>query len=308
MRGSGSPGSRQLLPRSLMQRLMLLADGQLTPVASAGAEQPRRQRGRLSTLIFFGIGALTSSLLGGMTLIGLRALNAGEAVAAVQPAASAPDVVDVAIERGERERTAVGVRVEGAAEDADIEVVLRGVPATARLSKGERRDALTWVVKRAELDGLYMTLGEAGPDAFDMRIDVLVPSGVARQAGVVRVRLVDAPPQKQASIQPTQEGPRVETAPSEAQDKAAPAETTIAKLPAPAPVAERTAPDAKVASAPPAQRRANANPAGGKTTSAARPWPEGASGLGAVSRDSDSRDSERQVWWNVPPPWQPALF
>src|SRR5262249_46377031 len=99
---------------------------------------------------------------------------------------------------------------------------------------------------------------------------------------------------------PTQEGPRVETPPSEAQDKAAPAETTIAKLPAPAPV-ERTAPDAKVASPPPAQRRANANPAGAKTTPAARPWPEGASGLGAISRDS-----ERQVWWSVPPPsWSP---
>jgi hypothetical protein len=284
-----------------MQRLTLLADGQLTPVASAGAEQRWRQRRRLSTLVFFGVGALTSSMLGGLTLLGLRALNAAEAVAAVPPATSAPEVVDVAIERGERERSALGVRVEGA-EGADIEVVLRGVPVTAQLSRGERRDALTWVVKQADLDDLYLTLGEAGPDAFDMRIDVLAASGVARQAGVVRIRLVDAPPQKQASAQPTQEGPRVETAPSEAQDTAAPAETTIAKLPAP--VAERTPPDgadAKGPSQPPAQRRANASPAGAKTTSAARPWPEGASGLGGVSRDS-----ERQVWWSVPPPsWSP---
>src|SRR5262249_3220733 len=118
MRGSGSPGSRQLLPRSLMQRLTLLADGQLTPVASAGAEQRWRQRHRLSPLVFFGVGALTSSMLGGLTLLGLRALNAAEAVAAVPPATSAPEVVDVAIERGERERSALGVRVEGA-EGAD---------------------------------------------------------------------------------------------------------------------------------------------------------------------------------------------
>jgi len=283
---------------------MLLADGQLTPVASAGPEQWwRRQRRRLSTLIFFGVGALTSSMLGGLTLLGLRAPNAAEAVAAVPPAISAPEVVDVAIERGERERTALGVRVEGA-EGADTEVVLRGIPVTAELSRGERRDALTWVVKQADLDGLYLTLGNAGPDAFDMRIDVLAASGVARQAGVVRIRLVDAPPQKQASAQLAQESPREEAAPSEAQDKAAPAETTIAKLPAPTAVADRTpqdAADAKVASPPPAPRRANANPAVAKTTPAARPWPEGASGLGAVSRDS-----ERQVWWSVPPaPWSP---
>jgi hypothetical protein len=215
MRGLASPGGRQLLPKSLMQRLTLLASGQLSPLVRATPGKPRRQGAPLGTLVCFGIGAMMSSVLGGVTLLGLRALNAAEArmhaagsVApgtvdgVVPPAVSgweaAPEIVEVAIERSERARTALSLRLQGA-EDADLKVVVRGVPAEARLSKGERRDAATWVVKRADLDGLRLTLGEAGPDAFDIDIDVLAPSGVAAQAGVVRVRVVDTPAQQHAA-------------------------------------------------------------------------------------------------------------
>jgi hypothetical protein len=312
MRGLASQGRRPLLPNSLMQRLALLANGQLSPPASAAHGQPRRQ-GRVSTLICFGIGALTSSVLGGVTLLGLRTLNAGEArmhaaggagsatVAAVPPALSgqkaAPQIVDVAIERSERAHTALSLRLEGAS-DADIEVVLRGVPAAARLSKGERRDAMTWVVRRADLDGLHLTLGEAGPDAFDIGIDVLAPSGAATEAGVVRVRVVDAPAPKHAAAETARVPPPDRAGTGDAHHKkAVPAETSIAKLvPAVAPDAGARA---KVTRPPP--RRTDANPAGAGTAPAARPWPEGASGLGAVPRDS-----ERQVWWSMPPPaWSP---
>ena len=77
-------------------------------------------------------------------------------------------------------RHGLGLQVTGPS-DADIEVVLQGLPATASASRGERRDALTWVLKRADLDGLHLMLGDAAPDMFDVQIDVLAPSGVGRR-------------------------------------------------------------------------------------------------------------------------------
>jgi hypothetical protein len=305
MRGSASPVRRQLLPKSLIQRLALLANGRLVVAAGDVARPQRRHGARASTLFFFSLGALMSSVLGGVTLLGLRSLDTGEARAlldgGVSPATvatgqvAAPDTVDVTIERSERAHTALSLRVEGGSEDA--EVVLRGIPATVRLSKGERRDE-TWVVKRGDLDGLHLTLGEAGPDAFDLQIDVRAPSGAAARAGIVRIRVVDAPAPKHAAAETAREPPPHKVGAGEAPHQdAATAETTIAKLlPAAAPHAGARA---KATRQPP--RRTDANHAGEGTTPAARPWPEGASGLGAVPRDS-----ERQVWWSMPPPaWSP---
>jgi hypothetical protein len=48
-------------------------------------------------------------------------------------------------------------------------------------------------------------------------------------------------------------------------------------------------------------RRADARSAGAKSLPGARPWPEGASGLGAIPRDA-----EQQPRWSLPPPsWSP---
>ena len=104
MRGSASPGRHQLLPKSLMQRLAMLAGGQLSP--DEGAASGRGQGARLGTLVSFGLGALMSSVLGGLMLLGLRTLDAGEAQMHVKGPASlreiAPEIIDVAIERSER--------------------------------------------------------------------------------------------------------------------------------------------------------------------------------------------------------------
>jgi hypothetical protein len=153
------------------------------------------------------------------------------------------------------------------------------------------------VVRRADLDDLHLTLGEAGPDAFDLQIDVRTPSGMAARAGVVRVRVVDAPAPKHAAADTAREPASDKAGPGEAQhEKAAPAETSIAKL-VPSDATDAGA-RTKVTGPPP--RRTDAHPGPG-TTPAVRSWPEGASGLGAVSRDS-----ERQVWWSMPPPaWSP---
>ena len=71
-----------------------------------------------------------------------------------------------------------------------MEVVLRDVPAAARLSRGERRDESTWKVRAADLEDLHLTLNDGTPDAFDVRIDVLAPAGMAAASSVARVRLV----------------------------------------------------------------------------------------------------------------------
>lgn len=305
MRGSVPPARPQLLPKSLMQRLALLANEQLAPAARSLARPPWQRSDRASTLFFFSLGALLSSLLGGVTLLGLRSLNAGEARALLDGSAApatiasgrlaASDIVDVAIERSERAHTALSLRVEGGNEDG--EVVLRGIPATARLSNGERRDE-AWVVKRRDLDGVHLTLGEAGPDAFDLEIDVRAPTGAAARAGIVRVRVIDAPAPKHAAAEAAREPPPDKAGPGEARhEKAAAAETSIAKI-RPAVAADAGA-RTKVTHPPP--RRTDANPAGAGDKPATRPWPDGASGLGAVPRDS-----ERQVWWSMPPPaWSP---
>jgi hypothetical protein len=287
-----------------MQRLDLLARGQPLRAEGAAPVRQRARGARFGTLVSFGLGALMSSLLGGVTLIGLRSLEAHEVrMHALAPATlgeTPPQTIDVAIERRERARAALSLRIEGA-DGPGTEVVLRGVPAEARLSKGERRDGETWVVGRANLDGLALTLGEAGPDTFDLRIDVIAPSNQARRAAVVHVRMVDTSAGKLSAVEKAPQSPPAEKEPDAAGDKAAPAETSVAKLAtAISSDAGRTPPAGAKAARPPPER-AGQEPAATKKAEA-RHWPEGASGLGAVSREPP----ERQLWWSMPPPdWSP---
>jgi len=303
MRGSASPGRQQLQPKSLMQRLALLASGRLSP--DEGAPSGRGQSASIGTLVSFGLGALMSSVLGGSMLLGLRTLDAGEAQVHVEGPASlreiAPETIDVAIERGERGRATLSLRVEGA-DGPGTELVLKGVPREVKLSKGVRRDAETWAVAHADFDALFLTLGETGPDAFDVRIDVLAPSRPARQAAVVRVRMVDTAAKELAATTKVQESPPDDKAPGEAKIEMPPARTDIAKLASAVDAdAGRTPPTvAGVKATRPPPGRADQKPAGKKTEPVDRYWPEGASGLGAIAREP-----ERQLWWSMPPPWSP---
>jgi hypothetical protein len=291
-------------PRSLVQRLDLLGRGQLAEARDAAAGLLRGGQGaRLGTLLSFGLGALLSSVLGGVILLQLRSLQAAEAHRLTEPPASlhgtAAGIAEVAVERSGRTGRALSLRIEGA-DAPGTEVVLRGIPAEARLSKGERRDAGTWVVGPADLDGLFLTLAESGPATFDMHIDVLA-SGRTRQAGVVRVRMIDTPAQSLAAAdRPEPALPAKE--PGAADVKAPPAETSIAKLTSTRTVDARPTRagvvGAKTTRQPPV--RAEPKPAARKAPEA-RHWPEGASGLGAIAREP-----ERQLWWSMPPPdWAP---
>ena len=209
MRKMASPDHRHLLPKSLMQRLALVAIARREPLAASrqGRLRSGRTRVHVAVRFWFCLGALAGGGIGSVAFLGLHALAASEIqiegdAAGVVPqrlGEARPETFDIAIDRSERARAPLRLQVAGT-EDPNIEVMLQGIPAAARLSRGERRGALSWVLKRADLDGLYLMLGDAAPDAFDIRIDVLAPTGVATQGAVVRVRLLDQAAPKQPPI------------------------------------------------------------------------------------------------------------
>lgn len=339
MRGIASAGERAFLPRSLMQRLALVANGGILP-ASGGSQDSISERlnHTSNTAAFFGLGVFASTVAGGVAFLALPMLTAQQgstpdhwsvpaAIAALAPWAEGPvppplpgyrlaaardaqpDAFDMVINRSERARAPFGLRLIGT-EAADFEIVLRDVPAATSLSRGERRDGFTWALKPADLRDLHVTISDGTPDAFDVKIDVAAPTGVAATSAVARVRLIDGPSNERSAAAAI-EGqladaavPRGKAASSAGVvDTPFQTQTTVASRRA---VATGEAKAAR----PPAQRRAavnvadaNAPPPQAAPTPQPRPWPEGASALGAIQRES-----ERQVWWKMPSlTWPPFL-
>ena len=306
--GEASAGSAGHRPARLMQRL---AQAGLTAEPAEVGKRPRRA----GAGSFFALGLIGGALVGGVALIAFqprvpaRLHAVGENVGAftaslapwnwpslAEPAPTAPskpvvakqdqpDVFDVTIDRSARAHAAFGLRLVGA-QDQSLQVLMRDVPAGAVLSHGERRDASTWAVQAADLEHLHLALDDATPDAFDLRIDVVASSGVAAGSSVAHVRLVAAPPPGETAVLAF-EGTPPEAAPPMAE--AAP-DLQPPKAPVATPSRNRVRDDkGKTATVPSA-------PVAGQ-----RHWPEGASGLGAVSQSS-----ERQVWWKLPQPsWSP---
>jgi hypothetical protein len=307
---------QQQLPPSLMQRLELMQHFARVAQASGqpqGALQPRRMRRSAHAIVlaWFSLGVMTSGAIGAATIAGLRAHAAGGApLATIASMAStawaawakappagpetAPagewDRVQLTIERAERARMLLPLQVSGT-DGAAFEVVLEGLPAGVRPSRGEARGQ-AWVLGRDDLDGLFLALDETAPDAFDMRISVAMAPG----GSMVQVRRVDAAPQRQASAPASadlqlpalahlgiSDGPETFHAPDVARAAVA-GSGGRASAAHRRPVATAAATDA----APPEGRRT---------------WPEGASGLGAVWREP-----EGPSWWQMPPPsWSPFV-
>jgi hypothetical protein len=313
------------LPGSLMQRLAVV--GEETPSAadgqSSGATSGRPDRGA-RTAVSFGLGVLAATVVGGIALAALSMVAPEPAlsdrnpplhdtIAAASPVAlpltdaalapppeAEPDVFDMVIDRGQGAPVPFGLRLTGT-DSGSVAIVLRDVPPAAQLSRGERWDGSTWVLQGADLGDLTVTLQHGTPDAFDLRIDIMVAPGMATTtAAVAKVRLT-GPPAAETAVAAVDE----QTQPPA---KIAEASATVETAPpAQVPPAGPTTDAASVEKATPPQRRPPPTTA---TTSARaapvavpqpRPWPEGASALGATSREWD-----RQVWWQMPPPaWSP---
>ncbi len=133
--------------------------------------------------------------------------------------------------------------------------------------------------------------------------DVVTPANVAAASTVARVRLIeganDVGPRVAATEPPSDAMMRGNsTATAGGIDSPFPTQRTVASR------RPGAAGEDKAARAPAPQRAATAVEATARMPQAApqpRHWPEGASGLGAVARES-----ERQVWWKMPAlTWSP---
>ena len=220
MRGTTSARTAHHRPARLMQRLAALQDG---PKASKAYRAPRRSRKG----IYFVIGLLGGVLSGaaalfvfevitpaGIRILGDRSVEAARTMLASwtepsmtpteepSPLATAQaeqvHAFEVVIDRSTRASAPFALRLVGS-EDESIEVLVRGLPADATLSRGERLDLSTWALKAADLKDLHLALSESTPDAFEMRIEVAASPDVAAATTVARVRLVEMPANDSAS-------------------------------------------------------------------------------------------------------------
>ena len=209
--------------------------------------------------------------------------------------AVAPDAeissFELPIRRSDRANAAFPLQITGA-RPADItSVVLHDLPEQAWLSKGQRQDEHTWVLRPTDLGSLRLSMGEGTPDAFDLTIEVAAAGGNPAGLSVARVRLLDAP----AQVEPLSVG-----APDRSVQMLDATPTPRRAAPAHIWPAE-TAPQEKAPQKPlivQAPRRV-------QVTEEVRPAPrvtrpEGMSSLGMITREPNSDD--RQLWWRMPSP------
>jgi hypothetical protein len=337
MASLASTYDRGQLPASLMQRLELMQ--QLALATQPGAQLRQRRRGprrgaHAIVLAWFSLGAIASGVLGAGTLAAMRAHAAGmsplasmtalvsmdwaawakpRVAPAVSESAPAWDTIQLALNR--TGRVPLPLQVTGA-DGAAFEVVLDGLPAGVKPSRGFPRGR-AWVLAPDDLNGLFLTLQDAAPAAFDVRIALAAPSAVTTSGSIVQVRLSDPPPQGQVAAtdrrEPRHAAPVYASITDGLQDDAA--RPAPAKLPeATGNVTSRGESEARPVApvggekakadregADPARRRATAS--SGAEPTGDRHWPEGASALGAVSREPTGPS-----WWQMPPPsWSPFV-
>ena len=306
---------RQDLPASLMQRLAYMeqvaraASAQAASYARMQAPAPPRPRepsrgAQAIVLAWFSLGVLTSGAVGAGALVGLRALENGSipmplaaAWAKTPPVAAAPhpeaawETVQVAIARSEPGRAPLPLQVT-ADDDAPVALVVQGLPAGVRLSRGEPLGWSGWVLRQADLDGLHLRLDDGAPDSFELKITALVNPGTPTLASIVHVRLLDRVEPKQAALTRGHEDappqPPVHAGMSDgpATDMAGAAAAADTPDKAAAPMTQ------------PTWRPTAANPNGlGQKLAAAGPWPGSARPEGPIGR---------QMWWQMPPlSWSP---
>jgi hypothetical protein len=312
---------RQELPAGLMQRLAYMEE--VARAASAEADRYARMRvptrprepsrgAQAIVLAWFSLGVLTSGTIGAGALVGLRAVENGglptpwaAAWAKAPPVAAAPqpqpawETVQMAITRSAQGSAPLPLQVT-AADDAPVALVVQGLPAGVRLSRGEPLGWSGWVLQQADLDGLHLMLDDGAPDAFELKITALATPGTPTLGSIVQVRLLDRAEPKHAALTGG-----VDDAPPQAPVYTGMSDgpaTGVAGAAAAADAPDRTA--APVAQ--PTERPTAANPKGlGQRLAAAGHWPEGASGLGAVARGPEVPIG-RQMWWQMPPlSWSP---
>jgi hypothetical protein len=237
---------RQQLPAGLMQRLEMMQQLALQAQAEAGGRTtvpavrrlPRR-RAQVIVLAWFSVGVVTSGAAGVGALLGLRTLEArgtplsfesvraslgatlASAWAKMPPVAFKPrseatadgpwERLEVKIDAARRSDAPLGLRVTGG-DGRPVYFVLDGLPTGVRPARGAAVGHATWVVAGADIEGLHLALGEGAPNAFEVRIALLAPTGVAKSGSVVAVRLMDEAAPIRAGEDPAGKGSPVAVA------------------------------------------------------------------------------------------------
>lgn len=314
MRGHASPAAAYHPYKSLMARLAALDGGR--DVAGEQLAAAQRERRRVATQ-YFTCGFVASLALGCVAILpvvlahpGVRAARGqGVAVATNVDRASvslwpahgtvAPEAeissFELPIRRSERTSAAFPVEITGAgAARESMTVVLRDLPESTYLSKGQRQDANTWVLRPADLGNLRMSFYAGTPEAFDVTIEVTSANGDPAARSIARVRLLDTPAQPEPSVAAVVDALSVHAPQQTVDAKIAPRREELTAKPRP----PETAP----------QQKASQKP---QLVQAPRPVrieelrvvpratrPEGMSALGMATREIDADD--RQLWWRLP--------
>jgi hypothetical protein len=231
---------RQRLPTGLMQRLEMMQqlaqqatahDGRKAQ-AHAARGLPRRGA-QVIVMAWFSLGVMASGAAGIGALLGLRALEArgtpltwagvraslgttlASAWAMMPPVPFAPgpgprsdgpwERLEVKVDAARRAYAPLGLSVAGG-DGRPVLFVLDGLPEGVRLSHGVAVGPSTWVVGSADMGALHLVLDQRAPGAFEVKIALLAPTGIAKSGSVVAVRMVDGAGLKRAAAKPAGKG------------------------------------------------------------------------------------------------------
>lgn len=322
MRGDASPAAAHRPEMSLTARLAALAEGREVITYASQLAAAKRERRRLATG-YFSCGFIASLALGCVAMLpvvlahpGVRTAHSQAAVAATNvdrasvplwPAHGtvAPEAeissFELPIRRSEGTSAAFPVEITGAgAARESMTVVLRDLPESTYLSKGQRQNANTWVLRPADLNNLRMSFYEGTPDAFDVTIEVAAANGDPAARSIARVRLLDTPARPEPPVAAVDTLPAAR-APQQTVDAAiAPRRQDTPAKPRP----REATPQQKTAQKPqpvqaPRQVRVE------ELRIVRSTHPEGMSALGMATRELDADD--RQLWWRMPPSSWPGF-
>jgi hypothetical protein len=286
-----------------MARLAALEAGAAPRAYAREARSPRRRSAA------FGLGLAAGAIVGSATLLVLALVDPGHLRAgagpARQPETALAETTALPVERsfsllvspGERARAAFPLRFAGAADS--LSVIFRDVPESTWLSTGERQDEHTWLLRPADLDGLYLRLREGTPESFDLTVVLADAGGAELVRTVARVQLAGAgEPHKAAPASIDELLQRAEPA-------SLPRNPAQAVSPARSASKSAGRPDGQPAAGETSTRAVAAEAERGpQTSTVAKPRPEGMSALGALAREP--APEARQLWWKMPlPDWAP---
>jgi hypothetical protein len=317
MRGTASASWKERAPKRLMERLEALSKGHTA--AGAMVLQPAVARQAQVLRVCFALGFAAGGVMGCLALL-LLALPQpadtrtpqSQAESFAEPHLGLPRglptgvpatpsngglssaVLDLPIWRHERANAPFSLRIAGGAShlvaESGLSVWLRQVPETAWLSKGQRQDEHTWVLRASDLEGLRLALHDGTPDVFDVVIEVVSAAGTMATQGIARVRVIEDPARVAAVMRETGEKLTAHIAPF---PLGAPLRLPPGRL---EPVATKQSPSRSAAG------RAVGVGAPAPLQATAPVRPEGLSALGGPAHASDNR----QIWWQLPvPDWTP---